>query len=80
MTALVEVGGTGSCPLFQLFLLPSLFTEHPAGGDVVTEETPAIVRPLELLLPIELEAWDMGTLGVMTGVRVELVGGRGGLM
>ena len=50
MTALVEVWDTGSRPLCQLLFLLPLFTEQPAGGDVVTMETAAIVTPLELLL------------------------------
>lgn len=47
---LVEVWSTGSRPLCQLVLLLPLFTGQPAGGDVVSVETPAIVAPLELLL------------------------------
>lgn len=46
----VEVRGAGSLPLCQLLLLLPLFTGQPAGGDVVTVDTAAMVTPVELLL------------------------------
>lgn len=46
----MEVWGTGSLLLCQLLLLLPLFTGQPAGGDVVIDEIPAIVTPLELPL------------------------------
>lgn len=82
MTALVEFCGAGALSLCQLVLPLPLFMEQPAGADAVPMVTPSIVTPLELLLYCltAQEVWDMGVLDVMTGVRVELVEGRGGLM
>lgn len=74
----MEVWGAGSLLLCQLLLLLPLFTGQPAGGDAVIDKIPAIVTPLELP-PMAQEACDMGRLGVMTEVGVELVGGKGGL-
>lgn len=81
MTPLAEVWGTGSLLFCQLLIVVPLFTGQVAVGDVVSEEPPDIVAPLELLLYLSIvqEACDMGRLGVMTDVGVDMVGGRGGL-
>lgn len=85
MKLLVEICGIVSFPLSQQLLLLLSFTRRSAGGAAFAlVEEQLVVTPLELVqlpkpLPEEEGGWDIGRLAVITGVRVGLVWGRGGL-